>query len=76
MKIETLTNQEIRVLRLSAEGYSCKQIGEALGIAASTAQRHRKNIIKKMGLSGQTDFRRWLHSPDVATWLSNQPNNG
>lgn len=69
MEIETLTNQELRVLRLTAEGYSCKQIAETLGIAASTAQRHRKNIIKKMNLHGQTAFRLWLRSPEVSAWL-------
>ena len=39
-----LTNREIEVVQLIAEGHSSKSIALALGISVKTADTHRTNI--------------------------------
>jgi DNA-binding NarL/FixJ family response regulator len=51
---EQLTNREREVLRFMAEGYGNIQIGHHLGISHRTAEIHRANVMRKLGLSSQT----------------------
>lgn len=44
----TLSAREREVLRLVAEGLTSKEIGETLGISASTVDVHRVNLMKKI----------------------------
>jgi predicted ATPase/DNA-binding CsgD family transcriptional regulator len=46
-----LTPRELEVLRLDAQGYTAREIGEALFIAESTVLTHREHIRNKLGLS-------------------------
>ncbi len=46
-----LTDREVEVLRLLAQGRQTKQIGHTLGISAKTADRHIQNIYGKIGVS-------------------------
>lgn len=46
----TLGGREREVLQLIAEGESSKVIAAALGIAVSTVEVHRRNIMRKLGL--------------------------
>lgn len=46
-----LTEREIGVLRLVAEGLSNKQIGEGLGISARTVENHLSNILRKLNVN-------------------------
>jgi PAS domain S-box-containing protein len=48
-----LTKSEIHVCQMIQSGSSSKDIAEALNISAETVQTHRKNIRKKLGLSGK-----------------------
>jgi len=50
-KIKKLTPREIEIIRLIAQGYSYTGIAEMLNIHPDTVNRHRKNILKKLGLS-------------------------
>ena len=50
----TLTPRELEVCRLIQLGRSGKEIADLLGISFETAQTHRKNIRKKLGLRGST----------------------
>ena len=45
-----LSEREREVLQLVAEGQTHKQVGQILGISVRTAQYHRYNIMKKLGL--------------------------
>lgn len=47
-----LTPRELEVCRLIQLGRSGKEIADLLGISFETAQTHRKNIRKKLGLRG------------------------
>lgn len=50
-----LTQRELDVLQLLAEGASNKVIGRRLGITAHTAKFHVASILAKLGASGRTD---------------------
>jgi two-component system LytT family response regulator len=50
---EILTDQEMKVLRLIAEGLSNKGIGYRLHISAETVKSHIKNIYRKLRVNGR-----------------------
>lgn len=52
------TPTERRVLILVSQDYSCKEITGQLGICLETVKKHCSNIIRKLGVSGKTAFRR------------------
>lgn len=47
---DTLTQREREVLKLLAEGYTNKNIGEFLHISIKTVEKHRANLIGKLDL--------------------------
>ncbi|WP_302602721.1 response regulator transcription factor [uncultured Sutterella sp.] len=49
-KAATLTDRELEVARLVAEGLLNKQIGDKLGISLPTVKLHRGNAAKKLGV--------------------------
>ncbi len=49
-EIKDLTEREIEILKLVAEGYSNKEIGERLFISHRTVDTHRTNLMKKMNV--------------------------
>jgi DNA-binding NarL/FixJ family response regulator len=52
---ETLSEREIEVLRLMAQGKSNKEIGAALFITEGTVKSHGKSIFTKMSVSSRTE---------------------
>ena len=49
-----LTQREVEILRLIAEGDSNKSIGDKLGIAEGTVKTHVKGLLKKLHVPGRT----------------------
>ena len=49
--LETLSTREREVLKLVAEGYRGRQIGEYLCISDKTVEKHRANLMRKLGLN-------------------------
>jgi len=47
---ETLTSREKGILKLLAEGYKNKEIGDFLCISVKTVEKHRANLMQKMDL--------------------------
>lgn len=47
---DVLTPKEREVLQLIAEGVTSKEIGERLGTSVKTAETHRTNLMRKLGL--------------------------
>jgi len=45
-----LTPRELQVLRLVAEGYSNKEVADALDVAVRTVMAHRANLMEKLGI--------------------------
>ena len=54
-----LTSREDEVLKLIAEGRSTKEIAEALTISPKTVERHRANILAKLGMRDRTQLTRY-----------------
>jgi DNA-binding NarL/FixJ family response regulator len=53
---DTLTDREKEVLHLIAEGFSSAKIAARLFISPRTAESHRANVMKKLGLQTPTDL--------------------
>lgn len=53
--IEPLTDRELEVLRLAAQGLGNKQIGAALKISDRTVQGHLANIYEKLHVATRTE---------------------
>ena len=51
--IKSLTTTERRVLKLTAENKSCKEIAEEMCISPKTVENHRSNISNKLDLKGR-----------------------
>lgn len=56
---EALTARETEVLHLAARGDSVQQIALKLSISPRTAETHRANFMRKLGLHSQTDVVRY-----------------
>ncbi len=54
-----LTERELDVLKLIAEGYSTKQIAVRLGISFKTAACHRMHVMQKLGIHETASLVRW-----------------
>ena len=63
-KFSTLafTFREIRIVNLAKEGLTNKEISMLLQIEVSTVKCHRRNIMKKLGLKGKSEFVKYLLS--------------
>jgi DNA-binding NarL/FixJ family response regulator len=56
---DPLTPREQEVVKLVAEGYSNKQIAETLVISEKTVERHRANILDKLGMRDRVELTRY-----------------
>jgi LuxR family maltose regulon positive regulatory protein len=53
--LEPLSERELEILKLLAQGYSDKKIAETLVIARETVHKHLKNIYGKLGVHSRTE---------------------
>jgi DNA-binding NarL/FixJ family response regulator len=58
-QFEILTPRELQVLKLIAEAYSSKEIAAELVISVKTVERHRQNILDKLGMSDRVELTRY-----------------
>ncbi|MGZ4166866.1 MAG: response regulator [Solirubrobacteraceae bacterium] len=56
---DPLTPREQEVLKLVAEGYTNRQIAETLVISEKTVERHRANILEKLGMRDRVELTRY-----------------
>jgi DNA-binding NarL/FixJ family response regulator len=56
---DPLTPREQEVVKLVAEGYTNKQIADALVISEKTVERHRANILEKLGMRDRVELTRY-----------------
>lgn len=54
--LEVLSERELEVLRLLADGKANRQIGRLLGISTRTVDTHRSNILKKLGVKTNAEL--------------------
>jgi DNA-binding NarL/FixJ family response regulator len=56
---DILTPRELEVLKLIAEANTSKDIAEQLVISVKTVERHRSNILEKLGLRDRVELTRY-----------------
>jgi DNA-binding NarL/FixJ family response regulator len=56
---DPLTPREQEVVKLIAESYSTRQIADALVISEKTVDRHRTNILEKLGMHDRVELTRY-----------------
>lgn len=59
LREEPLTAREQEVVKLIAEGFSTKQISDGLVISEKTVERHRANILEKLGMHDRVALTRY-----------------
>ena len=79
---DPLTTREREVLKLFAEGMSSKEIARLLCISHRTVERHRSNMMVKLGvskartLSGTPSARGTIDAGRAGANLRSQPDSG
>jgi DNA-binding NarL/FixJ family response regulator len=58
-QFDVLTPRELQVLKLIAEAYTSKEIAQELFISVKTVERHRQNILDKLGMSDRVELTRY-----------------
>ncbi len=56
---EPLTARELQVVKLIAEAYTNDQIAEELTISRKTVERHRSNVLEKLGMHDRVELTRY-----------------
>jgi DNA-binding NarL/FixJ family response regulator len=56
---DVLTPREREIVKLIAEAHSNKEIAELLVISPKTVERHRANILEKLGMSDRVELTRY-----------------
>jgi len=58
-EFDVLTPRELQVLKLIAEAHTSKEIAAELVISVKTVERHRQNILDKLGMSDRVELTRY-----------------
>ena len=56
---DVLTPRELEILKLVAEAHTTKQIADLLVISPKTVERHRANILEKLGMRDRVQLTRY-----------------
>jgi DNA-binding NarL/FixJ family response regulator len=56
---DVLTPRESEIVKLIAEGHTSREIGELLSISEKTVERHRANVLEKLGLRDRVGLTRY-----------------
>jgi DNA-binding NarL/FixJ family response regulator len=56
---DVLTARELEVLKLIAEAHTSKEIAQKLFISVKTVERHRQNILDKLGMRDRVELTRY-----------------
>ncbi|MBN9418761.1 MAG: response regulator transcription factor [Candidatus Eremiobacteraeota bacterium] len=54
-----LSARELEVLQLTAQGLTAREVGKKLSISSNTVERHRANIMSKLGVSNRAELIRY-----------------
>jgi DNA-binding NarL/FixJ family response regulator len=56
---DPLSRRESEIIKLIAEGHTSKEIAALLTISENTVERHRANVLEKLGLRNKVDLTRY-----------------
>jgi DNA-binding NarL/FixJ family response regulator len=59
LPVSLLTPREEEIVKLIAEGHSAKEIAELLVISVKTVDRHRANVLSKLGMRDRLELTRY-----------------
>jgi DNA-binding NarL/FixJ family response regulator len=67
-RLKRLSDRELEVLRFVGEGYTTRQIAEALHLSIKTVETHRAHLMDKLQLANATELMRyamsWVNNPE------------
>jgi DNA-binding NarL/FixJ family response regulator len=58
-QVDILTPRESEIVKLVAEGHSSKEIADTLVISVKTVERHRSNVLEKLGMRDRVELTRY-----------------
>ena len=64
-ELNLLTDREKEILKLVAEGHTSKEVADILSISPKTADNHRANILRKLGLRNIHELTRFAREHDL-----------
>jgi DNA-binding NarL/FixJ family response regulator len=56
---DLLTSRELQVVKLIAEGHTSEEIAAALVLSSKTVERHRANVLAKLGMRNRVELTRY-----------------
>jgi DNA-binding NarL/FixJ family response regulator len=56
---DPLSSREVEIVKLIAEGYSGRRIADELVISEKTVERHRSNVLDKLGMRDRVELTRY-----------------
>jgi DNA-binding NarL/FixJ family response regulator len=56
---DPLTTRELEIVKLIAEGHTSEEIAEMLFISKKTVDRHRANVLEKLGMRNRVELTRY-----------------
>jgi DNA-binding NarL/FixJ family response regulator len=56
---DPLTPRETEIVKLVAEGHTSREIAETLVISEKTVERHRANVLEKLGMRDRVELTRY-----------------
>ncbi|MFD4828291.1 response regulator [Streptomyces uncialis] len=59
LPVRAITDREEEILKLVAEGHTSKEIADLLVISVKTVERHRANLLQKLGLKDRLELTRY-----------------
>jgi DNA-binding NarL/FixJ family response regulator len=59
MRSDPLSPRESEIVKLVAEGHSSREIAELLVISEKTVERHRSNVLEKLGMRDRVELTRY-----------------
>lgn len=59
-----LTERQCEVLALTADGLRAKQVAYRLGLSVRTIEKHKQDIMRKLGLRSTLELLRWYFAAD------------
>jgi DNA-binding NarL/FixJ family response regulator len=72
--VSTLTERQLEVLKLMAEGKSTRQIAEALDVSVKTIETHRKHIMDRLGIHTVAELTKYAVREGITTlWSASGP---
>jgi DNA-binding NarL/FixJ family response regulator len=58
-ELDPLTPRELEVVKLIAEGHTSKEIAASLVLSVKTVERHRSNVLGKLGMRDRVELTRY-----------------